>query len=259
MRQLPSEERAVEELQGMLMHLNHHLQLSSSPSAFHSFLPKLIARGFIRAGQEDRATELSLELANVGIGSKETRLVEVLTDVSQRRVGAILFTHWHETFDRLIGGALDLEGKVSGLKVYPAHYGSKELREANVNRFLKHDDAESFPLLIATDMLSEGVDLQDTADCVIHYDLPWNPQKVEQRIGRGSGRRILSAGPGHADCRLGDSPRRFLRHRRIQAELRPYRLSRAHLLLAVRRYGGTLHSGRARHAACGCRPLWRLG
>ena len=182
--QLPSETQAVEELQGMLKHLNHHLQLSSSPSAFNSFLPKLIANGHIRAHLVDRAKELALELATVGMGSKEERLIEVLRDLKDRRKGAVLFTHWHETFDRLTGTALGLEAKIDGLKIYAAHWGSKEDRAAKVNAFLGHQDPDSFPLLIATDMLSEGVDLQATADSVIHYDLPKNPQKVEQRIGR---------------------------------------------------------------------------
>ena len=37
--------------------------------------------------------------------------------------------------------------------------------------------------LIATDMVSEGLDLQD-ADAVIHYDLPWTPLRLSQRLGR---------------------------------------------------------------------------
>lgn len=40
------------------------------------------------------------------------------------------------------------------------------------------------PLLVATDCLSEGINLQDTFDAVIHYDLAWNPTRHEQREGR---------------------------------------------------------------------------
>ncbi len=40
-------------------------------------------------------------------------------------------------------------------------------------------------LLISTDTLSEGVNLQE-ADIVINYDLPWNPVKIIQRIGRAN-------------------------------------------------------------------------
>ena len=39
--------------------------------------------------------------------------------------------------------------------------------------------------LIATDLLSEGLDLQD-ADGVVHYDLPWTPLRLEQRAGRAA-------------------------------------------------------------------------
>ena len=39
-------------------------------------------------------------------------------------------------------------------------------------------------LLIATDCLSEGVNLQDHFDAVVHYDLSWNPTRHEQREGR---------------------------------------------------------------------------
>jgi len=39
-------------------------------------------------------------------------------------------------------------------------------------------------LLIATDCLSEGINLQEGFNALIHYDLPWNPNRLEQREGR---------------------------------------------------------------------------
>src|SRR5712691_10075542 len=39
-------------------------------------------------------------------------------------------------------------------------------------------------ILVATDCLSEGVNLQESFDAVLHYDLPWNPNRLEQREGR---------------------------------------------------------------------------
>jgi len=39
-------------------------------------------------------------------------------------------------------------------------------------------------ILIATDCLSEGINLQDLFTAVLHYDLPWNPNRLEQREGR---------------------------------------------------------------------------
>jgi superfamily II DNA or RNA helicase len=40
------------------------------------------------------------------------------------------------------------------------------------------------PVLVATDCLSEGVNLQDSFQAVVHYDLAWNPTRHEQREGR---------------------------------------------------------------------------
>ena len=39
-------------------------------------------------------------------------------------------------------------------------------------------------VLVATDCLSEGINLQDQFTAILHYDLPWNPNRLEQREGR---------------------------------------------------------------------------
>lgn len=39
-------------------------------------------------------------------------------------------------------------------------------------------------VLVATDCLSEGINLQDAFSATLHYDLPWNPNRLEQRDGR---------------------------------------------------------------------------
>lgn len=53
-------------------------------------------------------------------------------------------------------------------------------REARIETLGKHDRR----ILVATDCLSEGINLQDHFDAVVHYDLPWNPTRLEQREGR---------------------------------------------------------------------------
>jgi hypothetical protein len=56
-----------------------------------------------------------------------------------------------------------------------------EEREARVARL---GDVEGPRVLVATDCLSEGINLQDHFDAVVHYDLSWNPTRHEQREGR---------------------------------------------------------------------------
>ncbi len=48
---------------------------------------------------------------------------------------------------------------------------------------LRTSAAEHISLLITTDLLSEGLNLQQ-ASVIVHLDLPWNPARLEQRVGR---------------------------------------------------------------------------
>jgi superfamily II DNA or RNA helicase len=49
---------------------------------------------------------------------------------------------------------------------------------------IKQLQAHRRHVLVATDCLSEGINLQEKFDAVVHYDLPWNPNRLEQREGR---------------------------------------------------------------------------
>lgn len=74
-----------------------------------------------------------------------------------------------------------LDGKFRGVTVdvVTGEFPSEE-RERRVEAL---GEAER-RLLIATDCLSEGVNLQQHLDAVVHYDLSWNPTRHEQREGR---------------------------------------------------------------------------
>ena len=63
---------------------------------------------------------------------------------------------------------------------YGKSYGSRnvEIKNAIVEAF-----RDEYKILLVTDSGSEGLNLQ-FCNSVINYDLPWNPQKIEQRIGR---------------------------------------------------------------------------
>lgn len=85
---------------------------------------------------------------------------------------------------------------------YTLHYIKKRLREAGFRvgqidgsvknedrldfrgRFeLPRDDPEAIDIMLFTEVGSEGLDYQ-FCDMMINYDLPWNPMRIEQRIGR---------------------------------------------------------------------------
>lgn len=90
----------------------------------------------------------------------------------------ILFCRYIATAEYL-GTALkerfkDLEVSVVTGELPPAE------REARIHGL----DTESRRVLVATDCLSEGINLQEFFDAVVHYDLSWNPTRHEQREGR---------------------------------------------------------------------------
>src|SRR5207237_4619480 len=62
--------------------------------------------------------------------------------------------------------------------------GGDEERRALIADLIEAEPKTQHRVLVATDCLSEGINLQDHFDAVLHYDLPWNPNRLEQREGR---------------------------------------------------------------------------
>lgn len=75
-----------------------------------------------------------------------------------------------------------LKGRLEtqGINVVELHGGVKEDRQQTVERFA---DAPGGTVLLTSEVGGEGLDLQ-FCRIVVNWDLPWNPMKVEQRVGR---------------------------------------------------------------------------
>ncbi len=74
----------------------------------------------------------------------------------------------------LVTGDTDTQTKINYIKRFAPR--------AN-NGYSEVEKFGEIKILISTDALSEGVNLQD-ADAVVNYDLPWNPMTIVQRVGR---------------------------------------------------------------------------
>ena len=114
--------------------------------------------------------------------AKLKRLIPLLKELLDEGYRPIVFCRYIPTADYLaehLGSALS---KVKDLKI-DAVTGTlpPEEREARVDTLSSHDGPR---LLMATDCLSEGINLQDGFTAVVHYDLAWNPTRHEQREGR---------------------------------------------------------------------------
>jgi len=80
-----------------------------------------------------------------------------------------------------------LESKLSsaGVRYGLVHGDVVDVERANLrHRFgLRKDDPNAIDVLLSSEVGCEGLDFQ-FCDCLVNYDLPWNPMKIEQRIGR---------------------------------------------------------------------------
>ena len=102
----------------------------------------------------------------------------------------VAFTQYAETVHALFGHLRQLPG-VAALTAGGARVAGGTLsRSEALARFAPDAQgaraasrAHAIDLLLTTDLLSEGVNLQD-ASVVVHLDLPWTPARLEQRVGR---------------------------------------------------------------------------
>jgi superfamily II DNA or RNA helicase len=103
---------------------------------------------------------------------------EMFTPAGSRRK-MIIFTEHRDTLRYLLDRITGLLGKQEA--VVTIHGGTnRDERRKNQEEFRNNPDVM---LLIATDAAGEGVNLQN-ANLMINYDLPWNPNRLEQRFGR---------------------------------------------------------------------------
>ena len=92
----------------------------------------------------------------------------------------VIFTEHRDTLSYLYENIANrLLGRGEAVAVIHGGLGREERRKAQ-ERFL-HDT--TVQVLLATDAASEGINLQ-RAHLMVNYDLPWNPNRLEQRFGR---------------------------------------------------------------------------
>ena len=113
--------------------------------------------------------------------SKFEKLREVLRDPDYSGEKFIIFTEHRDTADFLVRR---LEGLGFTGQLALIHGGLPyQERERQVEFFRKPDAAEGANFLVATDAAGEGINLQ-FCWLMVNYDIPWNPARLEQRMGR---------------------------------------------------------------------------
>jgi superfamily II DNA or RNA helicase len=111
----------------------------------------------------------------------------LLSGENWNRRRLIIFTEWEDTrrwLERRIREALANTDRADDrIGVFTGATGA-DRREEVKRAFNTDPDLEPLRILICTDAAREGINLQTYCSDLIHFDLPWNPSRLEQRNGR---------------------------------------------------------------------------
>jgi superfamily II DNA or RNA helicase len=132
-----------------------------------------------------RLESVADEVRRAGEDRKWVELRNLLADRPEmfhhdgRRRKLIVFTEHRDTLDYLTGRIRDLLGRPEA--VVTIHGGTPRDERRRVQEVFTQD--KDCLVLVATDAAGEGLNLQ-VAHLLVNYDLPWNPNRIEQRFGR---------------------------------------------------------------------------
>jgi superfamily II DNA or RNA helicase len=102
-------------------------------------------------------------------------LPRILSDEPNRKV--LIFTEYRTTQDVLVNGLVDRYGANSVAWIHGGQ--SMDERRAAVDRF--NEDCQ---FLVSTEAGGEGLNLHRRCNVMVNFDLPWNPMRLVQRVGR---------------------------------------------------------------------------
>ncbi len=129
--------------------------------------------------EEDRKelAELLAELEKIHEDSKIKHLMSFIDTIKKgdKTTKIVIFSEYRDTVDYLFE---NLANKYRLAKIY----GVMNVDERH-NALANFRDPNGAEIMVCTDAAGEGIDMQ-FANIMINYDLPWNPNRLEQRMGR---------------------------------------------------------------------------
>jgi superfamily II DNA or RNA helicase len=130
----------------------------------------------VRSSGTDQKWE---QLSRLLQGDSEASAAGELFDAQGHRRKLIIFTEHRDTLNYLTNRIRTLIGRAEAFVTIQGSMGREDRRKAQ-EAFTQDPEVQ---ILIATDAAGEGINLQ-RAHLMVNYDLPWNPNRVEQRFGR---------------------------------------------------------------------------
>ncbi|MBK6692745.1 MAG: DEAD/DEAH box helicase [Myxococcales bacterium] len=156
-----------------------------------ALLEQMLTAGRQRRGAADAKVERLVswirenQCSAVAVGGPSAKATKTERQWSDRRV--LIFTEYGDTkryLRTLLNGAVD--GTQDGdARIMELHGGMSDEQRDEVQRaFNSPPDKHPVRILLATDAAREGVNLQGHCADLFHFDVPWNPARIEQRNGR---------------------------------------------------------------------------
>lgn len=121
-------------------------------------------------------------LKNLDDDGKAAWTLEIIKDWLERGYNPVIFCRYIATakyLGELLIGKIQKTFPKADIQVVTSE-DPDEVRKQRIDAMQKAKKR----VLFATDCLSEGINLQEGFSAVLHYDLPWNPNRLEQREGR---------------------------------------------------------------------------
>lgn len=114
---------------------------------------------------------------------KLTALIGALTPLLKKGANPVVFCRYLATAEHVRDGLRKAFPKLK-VEAVTGVLTPDERRDRVADMASGEDQKKLQHILVATDCLSEGINLQQLFDAVIHYDLSWNPTRHQQREGR---------------------------------------------------------------------------
>jgi hypothetical protein len=114
---------------------------------------------------------------------KLAALIDTLTPLIKKGANPVVFCRFLATAEHVRDGLRKAFPKLV-VEAVTGVLTPDERRDRVAEMASADDEKEIQRILVATDCLSEGINLQQLFDTVIHYDLSWNPTRHQQREGR---------------------------------------------------------------------------
>lgn len=114
---------------------------------------------------------------------KLNALIKALKPLIKEGANPVVFCRYLATAEHVKEGLRKAFPKLN-VQAVTGELTPDERRDRVAEMSAANADADEQRILVATDCLSEGINLQQLFDTVIHYDLSWNPTRHQQREGR---------------------------------------------------------------------------